>query len=99
MKKRKLPERCLWRLVRLLYRWRYGVRGGIKPPLNWHRARYCPIYRWRYQAWVIEERIYQWTKLPDEWWAWVKKPALPNAAVRDADQPHDTQGGIRPRSL
>lgn len=57
----------LRRLVRLLCRWRYGVRGAIKPPLNWNRAN-SVRYRIRYKVWKIEERIYQWSGLPDEWW-------------------------------
>lgn len=54
--------------IRSLYRLRYGVRGGIKPPINWNRANSL-LYRWRYRCWLIEEKIYHWTGLPDEWWA------------------------------
>jgi hypothetical protein len=62
------PDGCLRRFVRLLCRWRYGVRGAIKPPLNWNRA-YSLRYRIRYRIWQWEERVYKWTGLPDEWWS------------------------------
>jgi len=55
-------------LIRFLYKLRYGVRGAIKPPLNWNRANSL-WYRWRYRAWCVESAIYKWTGLPDEWWS------------------------------
>ena len=68
---RGLCAAWLWRWVRLLMKWRYGVRGAIKPPINWNRANSL-WYRWRYRCWLIEEKLYQRTGLPDEWWQWVR---------------------------
>lgn len=75
----------LWRFVRLLMKWRYGVRGAIKPPLNWNRANSL-WYRWRYRCWLVEEKIYQRTGLPDEWWEWVRKPGLAQRLREHADR-------------
>ncbi len=59
-------------MIRTLYKLRYGTRGAIKPPINWNRA-HSVFYRWRYQIWRIEAAIYNWTGLPDEWWAWMRR--------------------------
>ena len=71
--KGQMASVVLWRLVRLLMLWRYGVRGAIKPPLNWNRANSL-WYRWRYRCWLVEEKLYRRTGLPDEWWASVRGP-------------------------
>lgn len=63
----------LKRLVRLLCRWRYGVRAGIKPPLNRNRA-FSIRYRICYRIWQVESRVYQWSGLPDDWWEWAITP-------------------------
>jgi hypothetical protein len=55
------------RLVRLVYLWKCGVRGAVKPPINWNRT-HSLAYRLRYRAWKIEDAIYRWTGLPNEWW-------------------------------
>ena len=54
-------------VVQYVYRKRYGVRPYVKPLLNWNFINQ-PFYRWKYYFWIIEEDIYQWTGLPDEWW-------------------------------
>lgn len=66
---RRVGERTLRMktIIRLLYRLRYGVRGAIKPPLNWNRMN-SRWYRYRYRVWRIEARIYDWTGLPAQWW-------------------------------
>lgn len=53
-------------IIRFLYRARYGIRGAIKPPINWNRANSL-WYRWRYRMWHIEESVYRWTGLPRQW--------------------------------
>ncbi len=56
-----------WSVMRAYMRWRHGVRGTIKPPINWNRAN-SPWYRWRYFCWRIEGAIYIRTGLTKEWW-------------------------------
>ncbi len=59
---------------------RYGCRGALRPPvappLYWSvrfdtklRRNWPSIwwYLWRRTCWRIEDRIYQWTGLPDRW--------------------------------
>ncbi|HYB97562.1 MAG TPA: hypothetical protein VEC57_00315 [Candidatus Limnocylindrales bacterium] len=58
-------------VVRFLYRLRYGVRGAIKPPINWNRAN-SRWYRWRYRVWRLDASIYEWTGLPELWWKSVR---------------------------
>jgi hypothetical protein len=66
--------------VRSIYRARYGVRGAIKPPINWNRAN-SPLYRYQYFMWQIEDRIYNWTGLPKLWWAEMSKASTPHALM------------------
>jgi hypothetical protein len=61
------------RFIRAIYLLRYGVRGAVKPPKNWNRAGSL-AYRWHYCMWGLEDRIYTWTGLPDEWWKAVNEP-------------------------
>lgn len=70
------PMRWLWRVVRRWMKWRYGVRGAIKPPINWNRAN-SRWYRWRYCAWKVENVIYAKTGLPSEWWQSVERDVAP----------------------
>lgn len=72
--------RWLWRLVRLLMKWRYGVRGALRPPIRHGICSFCdtqkqpgPLYRWRFFCWRIEARIYERTGLPHEWVRWMNK--------------------------
>lgn len=61
------------KLVRWIYRKRYGVRGDLKPPLGWWRAGPCPSlwrrasYQVRWWLWWVNSRVYNWTGLPQEW--------------------------------
>lgn len=66
------------RLIRKLYLWRYGMRGGLQPPLGfppWNKPHpYSPRFLWyRYRKWItkIENNIYRWTGLPKEWEKWL----------------------------
>ena len=63
-------------ILRLWFRFRYGVRGAIKPPLNWNRTN-SRWYRWRYFCWKIEDGLYHRTGLSDEWWRSVTGRELP----------------------
>lgn len=55
-----------WRIVRLIMLQRYGIRGGIKPPLNVNRANSLS-YRVRLQLWKLDDWLYRKTGLPEEW--------------------------------
>lgn len=55
-------------VLRFYMRLRHGVRGAIKPPINWNRTN-SPWYRWRYRCWQVEARLYNATGLPDKWWS------------------------------
>jgi hypothetical protein len=62
----------LHRLVRRVYLWKYGCRGGIKPPLGfvpWGQPTITQqvAYQYRVRMWRMESAIYDSTGLPDEW--------------------------------
>jgi hypothetical protein len=74
---------ALWRFVRLLMKWRYGVRGALKPPLGrWYLHREQTLvgqienlcYRWRHLCWRADSWLYQRTGLPDDWHRWMHGP-------------------------
>ena len=58
--------------IKRLYRYRYGCRGGLRPPLG-HAPHSDPTawqsitYQCRFIFWKVESRIYEWTGLPQEW--------------------------------
>jgi hypothetical protein len=67
---------ALWAMVRLLLRWRYGVRGALKPPLGcWYMHRQWTLsgrisnawYRWRHICWRCDSWLYERSGLPEEW--------------------------------
>lgn len=67
-------------LIGMLLIWRYGVRGGLRPPTNplgyfrptgprrW--ARLC--YRWRVWCWSVDSRLYDWSGIPERWEDWYR---------------------------
>ena len=65
---------CLLRnlkpIVRSIYKARYGVRGRLKPPINWNRTN-SAWYRYRFAMWRREHAVYRWTGLPERWWSWL----------------------------
>lgn len=78
----RYEEALLKGFVRCLLIIRYGIRGGLKPPLA-HYARMEHTgehllnprkfgtlylwYRWRHLCWTIDSSLYTWTGLPDIW--------------------------------
>jgi len=68
-------------------RWRYGVRGAIKPPLGcWYLHREQTLvgqienlcYRWRHLCWRADSWLYQRTGLPEDWHRWMREPNDPD---------------------
>lgn len=65
------------RVVAYLLALRYGVRGGLKPPLGFLDtvANRPPLparirYRIRLWWWRRMSRLYDWSGLPDRWHGW-----------------------------
>jgi hypothetical protein len=59
-------------LIKKLYRWKYGCRGGLRPPAGFGPFANPSIaeqiaYQYRRACWRLESRIYDWTGLPQEW--------------------------------
>lgn len=72
-------------------KWRYGVRGAIKPPLGcWYLHREQTLvgqienlcYRWRHLCWRADSWLYQRTGLPEDWHRWMREPNQPQSATR-----------------
>ena len=60
------------KVLRWLYRKRYGVRGGLEPPLGFYSTNHVSVfryakYRYGYRMWQMEEALYRLTGLPDAW--------------------------------
>lgn len=62
------------RILRSYLIWRWGFRGGLKPPLGYPPEYLLlgPIpvqaklaYRWRYFCWKIENALYTWSGIPE----------------------------------
>lgn len=42
----------------------YGVRGAIKPPLGPYNT---PLRKARHRWWLVVNKLYKWSGLPEEW--------------------------------
>lgn len=69
------------RLIRSIYKLKYGVRGAIKPPTgHYYLHREQSLlgklqnlnYKRKLYFWKLESRIYNWTGLPKEWEEWIE---------------------------
>jgi len=60
-------------IVRFILRHIYGVRGGLKPPIN-VGCRNTRRYRITRRIWKAMDRLYNWSELPLDWLMWRNTP-------------------------
>jgi len=52
-------------ILYIIFKYTYGIRGSIKPPLGG-----TPFYHIRYDIWRIISRLYDYSGLPETWQKW-----------------------------